>query len=498
MSLFWKEEYDFAERWRAAFAAKDARAAELAKEYLKEYFACYPEREEEDPPEKAGHDFPPEDPDEFQKELAETDSGYALQAAVCVNCTLLTRMERPLSEAENRQWCFRLERMLERESCLFSANLFLFRGTLQSMRLRSNRAVFCSVCFPWEECSQTLTIDRTGCAALRAWSRDKAFPGRKRTYAIGKDAAQSLLNQVAASFAGEREDLIAFDAGTWSLELINTEGRSYLFEGSLYGGSGDVQTRLSNLIRETLGTNSLFAFDESWQPEDAIRSLKLELRNPDERASEANQPDEWLLLDSDAGTVEWTDRRRSYGRAWHRYEFPGSLSENLRHFGDRRLFQQPEIPAGELIPRFEAVPLYTLTVEFAAGTKQVLEGHYDRSELPEHFGDLIKWLTAMLHHLDNGSMLEPERYDKARRRQGQLIYCSVSFHSGGKRYYYRAEDDDFRVNDEVVVPAGKDNRPTLAKIEKVEYFAPEGAPRPAEQTKCILRRADERDRMELR
>lgn len=496
MERFFQKEYNFMEHWRTAFAADGAQGIELAKAYLQQPSARLSDEELEAPSTEETVSLLQEAPDSFQKRLDQIDNVYELQATIYTHCTILAERKIPLSAEENHQYCFRLEQILKRAAYLCSQNLFLFQGTLQSMRLRSEEEFFHAILFPWEDRCQVLTVDQTDHASLHSQSREKGVPQQTRTYTASPTAVRHLLDEVAASFAAEREDLCVYDVGTWELELTNTEGHVYLFKGYLYGESDDIQTRLSELLRETFGCKSLLAFDGNCQPEDAIRYLKLECRNPDTQAADSMQPNEWFTLDNGTGTVEWVNQRYNYGRSLHHYEFSDSLNHILRHFGKRRLFQQPKIPSGELISYTE-VPLYTMTVEFVDGTRQVLTGHYDKSELPECFETLLKLLTTSLCHLDNGNMLDPATYSRARRRQGQLIYCSVSFHDGGKTYYYRTDDDSFHPGNKVVVPAGKDSHPALAKIEKVEYFAPQEVPFPVEQTKCILRRASSQDLVDI-
>nr|APO26794.1 Sig70_famx3: RNA polymerase sigma-70 factor, TIGR02954 [uncultured bacterium] len=96
-----------------------------------------------------------------------------------------------------------------------------------------------------------------------------------------------------------------------------------------------------------------------------------------------------------------------------------------------------------------------------------------------------------------GEMIFPEVYEKRRRKKGELIYCSVVFDNGLKTYYYRTEDDSLDAGDDVVVPAGSDNHLSIAKIVKVEYFAPADVPFPIEKTKVILRRCTEDDYNEI-
>ena len=75
---------------------------------------------------------------------------------------------------------------------------------------------------------------------------------------------------------------------------------------------------------------------------------------------------------------------------------------------------------------------------------------------------------------------------KCREKSQQLIYCSVSFREFGQTYYYRTEDDELAVGDNVLVPAGVKNEEKIGVIEIIEYFDPERVPFPLEKTKLII------------
>ena len=106
-------------------------------------------------------------------------------------------------------------------------------------------------------------------------------------------------------------------------------------------------------------------------------------------------------------------------------------------------------------------------------------------------------IFSLIQEFSFGEMIFPEVYEKSRRKKGELIYCSVVFDNGLKTYYYRTEDDSLDAGDDVVVPAGNDNHLSIAKIVKVEYFAPADVPFPIEKTKVILRRCTEDDYNEI-
>ena len=64
-------------------------------------------------------------------------------------------------------------------------------------------------------------------------------------------------------------------------------------------------------------------------------------------------------------------------------------------------------------------------------------------------------------------------------------YCLVSFGTE-KYYYYVSELDGIMVGDKVLVPAGKENEPTVASVVNVEKCRYDFAPYPPSKTKRII------------
>lgn len=79
-------------------------------------------------------------------------------------------------------------------------------------------------------------------------------------------------------------------------------------------------------------------------------------------------------------------------------------------------------------------------------------------------------------------------YGKAKRRQSEYIFCSITFDEGYKSYYYLTDDDSIEVGDFVLVPAGKDNHEAIVEVVNIEYFSEENAPLPIGKTKYIIRK----------
>lgn len=102
----------------------------------------------------------------------------------------------------------------------------------------------------------------------------------------------------------------------------------------------------------------------------------------------------------------------------------------------------------------------------------LLSGNYD---IPP---DLMAYIEGLVREIETQDEDAPEN--------GEYIYCSISFSSDGKTYYYKTNDESLKCGDEVIVPVGKEGRKGIARIEKIERFAAGKTPYPPSLTKDIL------------
>lgn len=63
-----------------------------------------------------------------------------------------------------------------------------------------------------------------------------------------------------------------------------------------------------------------------------------------------------------------------------------------------------------------------------------MQGNYDKAELPEYFAAFIGIIRLHMRNLEQGGIFDDSEYGTAKRRKGQMIYCSVSFENGHKTY----------------------------------------------------------------
>ncbi|MEG1869182.1 MAG: hypothetical protein RR219_09700, partial [Clostridiales bacterium] len=120
-------------------------------------------------------------------------------------------------------------------------------------------------------------------------------------------------------------------------------------------------------------------------------------------------------------------------------------------------------------------------------------GTYDKNGLPEDFPELMESIWDFIRFYGMGEILDPSVYEKARRKIGEYIFCSVEFDESSKSYYYLTEDESLEIGDLVLVPVGKEANTSLAQIVDIEYFSKDNVPFPLEKVKSIIRKCTDED-----
>ena len=420
--------YEFAFRWSAIFRRNSADFAIAANHYLNEFIQAYGNERTKNTDHNIQALLLVQDYDCLQEILWNQYNTSLLFEAVWAFCE--ENVQQVLnSDTENKRKSGWVSMVLARIAALLSENLLPFQGMAHAMRLISNRNPFLAAQYPWEEKLQILRIDQLGTEGLEI---------RKKLLPVSEKAAQTVLNQVASFFQGETGTHDAFDAGTWELELVNTEGDTYRFTGDLCGQVNETLSMLSNQIRSGLQTNTLFAFDGRWFPDNPLQRISLEYAQcwKDENMESENERDatETLVIDRLSGDIEWMNRRYSYGEFRHCYHFPDQVNNLLDHFSVPELFCQPALPAEEITEEILWDSHYRLCVQYKDGSCRVLQGNYDKAELPEYFAAFIGIIRLHMRNLEQGGIFDDSEYGTAKRRKGQMIYCSVSFENGHKTY----------------------------------------------------------------
>ncbi len=102
----------------------------------------------------------------------------------------------------------------------------------------------------------------------------------------------------------------------------------------------------------------------------------------------------------------------------------------------------------------------------------LLSGKYNLSSVN------IAYINRLLEKIETDDENQPE--------SGEYIYCSLSFGTEDKTYYYKTADETLKCGDYVIVPVGNNGREEIARIEKIERFPVENTPYPPRITKNII------------
>jgi len=406
-------------------------------------------------------------------------------------------------EPQNRAW---FTMALSRLGELANSHLMRFKGTAQKIRIVSNNICYGPTPGPDEEVEQHITINSEGRVWFSAYIFGSGYSehekSRSKIFSIGKEAVSKILDAFTAYFSGEYIEVFATDIGVWDLEITNTEGKVYKFRGSLCADLEVDGIDLSDLVREILGMDDLYVFDGNQKPDrvdrvtiDYHRITKIKPKNP---VSDTVEYMTWnysekLVLDRESETLEHIQNIGSGCIVSRKYYVQGGVEGLLDDIDADELFGEIEGNPDDVVDTPLESKDYTITVDFKKGPQRVIQGTYDKKALPEFWGEFAETVWRFIRFYGWGEMLDPSVYEKIKRRKQDFIYCSVEFDEGYKSYYYISDEDNISVDDYVVVPVGKDNHHSIAKVVKVEYFAEENVPLPLDRTKHIIRKCNDDD-----
>lgn len=142
----------------------------------------------------------------------------------------------------------------------------LFEGQIKGMKLISNHICFGPCPEPDDEVEQHLSLFADGRVFFSGYVYDEYTDirykrNRSKQFKISQLEASYVLNHVAMYFSKDFPLDFATDVGDWNLELTNTEGEKFEYQGSLYRDLLIDEVGLSYLLRKYLGMTDLFAFD---------------------------------------------------------------------------------------------------------------------------------------------------------------------------------------------------------------------------------------------
>lgn len=402
-------------------------------------------------------------------------------------------------EPKNRAW-FILA--LSRLALLSGDNPFIFQGKLKKMRIISNNICYGPMPKPDEEVEQHITINNEGNVWFSGYNfghSGENYPkARSMNFKIDKYATDEMFSCIEAYFSDEYTEIFATDIGNWEMELTNTDDVTYKFSGSLCSNFNYEGVDLSDLIRDTVGIDTLYVFDGNLKP-NVINKITIDYCRH-KKIKPVQKPEfitgEWterLIIDRKTETLDYIRNLGLGFKISHKYEFLGGVSSFFATFNENDLFTNIVGNHDDVIDTPNETKDYVITIEYKNNPSRTVTGSYDKNGLPEDFANFIENLFDLISYYGVGEIFDPSIYGKTKRRKSEYIYCSVIFDEGNKGYYYLTDDDSIEIDDFVLVPVGKDNYVTVAKVVNVEYFSEKSVPLPVAKTKRIIRKCKDDD-----
>ena len=197
---------------------------------------------------------------------------------------------------------------------------------------------------------------------------------------------------------------------------------------------------------------------------------------------------ESIQIDRESETVEIYRKIAEECDTAYRYHVAQGVSDFLDSLDTNFLFKDiPGEPEDVIEDPLER-KTYHIEVDYENQPSLILDGDFFRHTLPDDWEEFASDLHDFTSFYDGSELLNPEVYEKAKRRATGLAFCSVEFAPGEKTYYYLDESDTCVEGDYVLVPVGSDGRTANVKVVNVEYYQPEEAPFPLNKIKRIIRK----------
>lgn len=386
-------------------------------------------------------------------------------------------------------------------------NEYLFKGEIKSFILRSDAMSFGLFPDEGQVIGQDIYLDTEGRASIKFYKytkqmvRDKNF--ERSDFKIRPEEAYRIFYELKKYFGDKYDpfELIIMDVGSWDAVIENTEGKKYRFNGPLFENQNEDLAYLSFFIRTLLGRMDLFVFDGQAKT-DRIKKLTLDYNRvteiPIDRFIFDKNFDraiwdykESIIINREENTIEHNKIIGEECKVYQIFEVEGLIDSIFDNFKEENLFKEVKGNPEEAIGIPDEIRKYKITIDYEKKPQRIIEGDFDKRGLPEDFSEFAEILLESLSFYSFEEILNPKFYEKVRRLKDQYIYCSLSFGSGEKTYYYRTEDDEVEEGDLVLVPVGPDNHEAVAFVDKVEYFYKEDVPFPLEKTKFILGKYNE-------
>ncbi|AXX64912.1 hypothetical protein DS830_05230 [Bombilactobacillus bombi] len=350
--------------------------------------------------------------------------------------------------AEPRSW---METAFERLAVITSCQLrspYLFEGTLQTVKLVSNRTGM-ELNISADEVEQRLTIQQDGQVQLERYAGDnKSLQLQLLSSQNFQLTSTKVIFEALSYYFGHISILpiVAFDEGSWQIQLINTTGRVLQYQGSLCQKLKVHNQDLSELIRQQLKISDLYVFDGNFERIDQLKITYQGITATD-----------YLELNRQRGTLIYQQTLLNGQKMLQTYYLITTIND-LLDIWDLDLQE-----AASTSPQKWQVSWRT-----RQGNTAKFYLDFTQPDLLIMWQEFVQKLQKILDNYQQGELLKsPLLLSDSQQR----VICQVTFKKQGKFYNYLGKDG-LQVGDWVIVPVGSDNHQLKARIQKISNEIP--------------------------
>lgn len=349
---------------------------------------------------------------------------------------------------------------------------------------------------PGQEVTQRVTLEKDGTICLESFDY---LGNRCRFVSHPCDIAPYLLLLISQFAAQYRQPPHPDpDVGQWELSLSDDSGKRRYWHGPMLPVVLGKHRVIVELLRREIGLTDLYLFDGVYVKDQIdridFRYTRKVIHTESHGSSETTITKERILMDRQRSLLLIVQNYPSGMVVRHSYQMEYAIAALLDQLDFAEMVSVGAGNPGDALIDPEDSRTYQISVTGSVSGKRNLQGTYDKNSTPIGWLAFLNAVLKLADYYRLGEVFQSEFVLLVPRRTSDVTIYGCAFEKYGKIYHYLADEgDEYEVGDEVLVPVGKDNRTTTARVMEVLYHQPEDAPYPLEKMKTILGLADDED-----
>lgn len=239
---------------------------------------------------------------------------------------------------------------------------------------------------------------------------------------------------------------------------------SFNYEHSFEYITGNMETDLSDELREILNNEKLFVFDGN---QNRLNRLFFKYYRIDKYKGRSFETIELNRLFSSFEYI-----KNIYGETY-KISITGDKVNKIIDRVVKKQLLGTKKGADNHLDDDNCIREYSLTFNFENGEEKVIEGTYDLNGLPEFWPAFMNCLSSLIGNVNLGDVFDKNIYGKTKHRHIDYMLCLVKI--GKETRYFIGEDENLKAGDKVIVRLPYDDE-AIGIIQEINYYSADEAP----------------------